>query len=108
MGPVHPAHPGDRGRDQWPAEDLGRLVRFEPVPPERWRRDPVELSTVDESGVVDPDMAAHISASAVAGRGPTRAADATTPAGLIGPPGSVCRRPVKGGRKRVAPVVDPD
>ncbi|MCR6484996.1 NmrA family NAD(P)-binding protein [Amycolatopsis sp. OK19-0408] len=86
------------------AEDLGRPVRFEAISREQWRQELTELSTVDTSGVVNPDMAAHISAvaSAVADRGPTRAADAAALTALIGRPPVPLRDYLRTSRKAFA------
>ncbi|MGI5499647.1 NmrA family NAD(P)-binding protein [Lentzea sp. CA-135723] len=66
------------------AERHGKPVRFEPVTPEQWRRELVELSTVE--GVVNADMAGHITevAARVAQHGSTMAADAQALQALIG------------------------
>ncbi|MFD4668188.1 NmrA family NAD(P)-binding protein [Lentzea sp. NPDC058450] len=65
-------------------ERHGRPVRFEPVTPEQWHRELVELSTVED--VVNPDMAGHITevAARVAQHGSTMAADAQALKALIG------------------------
>ncbi|MET9225868.1 NmrA family NAD(P)-binding protein [Lentzea sp. NPDC003310] len=66
------------------AERFGRPVRFEPVSAERWHRELVALSEVDD--VVNPDMAGHITSVArrVAEHGSTMAADRAALALLIG------------------------
>ncbi|SEF32352.1 Uncharacterized conserved protein YbjT, contains NAD(P)-binding and DUF2867 domains [Amycolatopsis pretoriensis] len=67
-------------------EELRRLVRFEPISADQWRREIVELSTTDSDGVVNPDMAGHIAAVAlqVSRHGSSRPADADALAHLIG------------------------
>lgn len=67
-------------------EELARPVRFEPVTADEWRREIVELSTLDPTGIVNPDMAGHITAVGlqVSRRGPSRPADADALARLIG------------------------
>ncbi|MDP9842473.1 NmrA family NAD(P)-binding protein [Streptosporangium lutulentum] len=67
-------------------EALDRPVEFEPIDPETWRQELVELAAIDTTGVVNPDMAGHITAVAayIAGRGPTRPADRDELRRLIG------------------------
>ncbi|MEV6236045.1 NmrA family NAD(P)-binding protein [Lentzea sp. NPDC051838] len=67
-------------------EELGKPVRYEPVTPEEWRRELVELSTTDQ--VVNPVMAGHITAVAqrVAEHGSTMASDTEALQRLIGRP----------------------
>ncbi|MFD9697728.1 NmrA family NAD(P)-binding protein [Lentzea sp. NPDC059081] len=65
-------------------EELGRPVEFTPVSEEEWRRELVGLSDVVD--VVNPEMAAHITAVAavVARNGPARGADPVALRRLIG------------------------
>ncbi|SNT30186.1 Uncharacterized conserved protein YbjT, contains NAD(P)-binding and DUF2867 domains [Streptosporangium subroseum] len=67
-------------------EALNRPVRFEPIDPETWRQELVELAATDTTGVVNPDMAGHITAVAahIAGRGSTRPANRDELRHLIG------------------------
>jgi uncharacterized protein YbjT (DUF2867 family) len=58
-------------------ELLGRPIRFEPITREEWRQDLVELSGLEDAGVVNPSMAQHISSVGytIAQNGPTLPAD---------------------------------
>ncbi|MEW2515978.1 NmrA family NAD(P)-binding protein [Streptomyces sp. NPDC046870] len=65
---------------------IGKPVRYEPVDRDTWRRELVQLSERDGAGVVNPDMAGHISAvaAAMAADGPTRPADPDALRALLG------------------------
>ncbi|MET9002840.1 NmrA family NAD(P)-binding protein [Amycolatopsis sp. NPDC004169] len=78
-------------------EELRRPVRFEPVSADDWRREIVELSTSEHAGVVNPDMAGHITAVAlqVSRQGPSRPADADGLTRLIGRPPTTFREYVR-------------
>jgi uncharacterized protein YbjT (DUF2867 family) len=67
-------------------EELHRPIRFEPISRDAWRQEIVELAKAQPGGVINADMAGHISSVgyAIARNGPTLPADADTLRTLIG------------------------
>lgn len=65
---------------------IGRSVRYEPVDRDTWRQELVQLAETDPTGLMNRDMAGHISAvaAAMSDHGPARPADADRLRALLG------------------------
>jgi len=103
-----------RGSEDFSHADIASLfsdvlstpVGFEPVDHDRWRQELIELSAIDESHVVNPAMAQHISSigHAVSRSAPARSADPSALQALIGRPPVTMREFITTHRTSFEPI----